>query len=139
MKNVMIENNIFQSINQIYNLEVGKLIQKLALGIIPPPFINMFESQIRESSLVTRSASHYFQPVMSKQKCKQSIKYAGPIIWNGIPENMKKCVQVDFNCDLSDQLEQDDDSLHNTRNSLLLLKPFCKRMQSYAINNVEFI
>ena len=56
-KNVMIENNI-PSVNQIYNLEVGKLMQKLALGIIPPPFIDMFGSQIRESSMVTRSASH---------------------------------------------------------------------------------
>ena len=56
VKNVMIENNI-PSVNQIYNLEVGKLMQKLALGTIPPPFIDMFESQIRESSMVTRSAS----------------------------------------------------------------------------------
>ena len=89
VKNIMKERNIL-SVNQIFHMEVSKIMQRVALKTIPMPFQCIFENQIRGTHMQTRSSSSFFQTHSCSTKCKQAIRVLGPVIWNKIPENIKK-------------------------------------------------
>ena len=56
VRDLMKENKLL-SVNQIYHLEVAKVMQKYSLKTIPAPFFDIFERQIRTSQTRTRSGS----------------------------------------------------------------------------------
>ena len=78
------------SVNQIYQVEVGKFMHRVNLGSIPKPFTDMFDSQLKRYGVRTRSSSDYFSAFFSKTRCQQSITYEGPVIWNNIPSSVKQ-------------------------------------------------
>ena len=51
--------NKLMSVNQIYHLEVGKVMQRVVLEVAPKPITLLFENQIMNRSARTRSASHF--------------------------------------------------------------------------------
>ena len=133
VKSLMIENKIL-SINQIFHLEISKLMQRVALNFIPSPFTDIFQNQERTLSMTTRSSSSYFQPLMFAQKCHQSISYTGPLTWGIVPSNIKVSLN---NADFVISSYQNDAliSSHKVR----LLKTFTKRMKKYSLRNIDFI
>ena len=89
VREIMKENKLL-SVNQIYELEISKIMQKLALGVIPTPFQNIFRDQVRVSgTTTTRSATIFNQGSSHTQKCAQSIRCTGPKIWNRIPQDVR--------------------------------------------------
>ena len=50
--------NKLMSVNQIYHLEVSKVMQRVVLEVAPKPLTLLFENQIMNRSARTRSASH---------------------------------------------------------------------------------
>ena len=51
--------NHLMSVNQIYHLEVSKIMQRVVLEVAPKPITLLFENQVRTHSTRTRSASHH--------------------------------------------------------------------------------
>ena len=129
VRELMVEQSIL-SVNQIYHAEIGKVMQRLALGTIPAPFVTMFNSQLRNSGMSTRSSSEYYQAYTNKLKCQQSLRYQGPVIWNSIPASIKQPPSV-----LTDNV---DDRLSNA-NPIQHLNSFKKRIKQFASQNINFI
>ena len=117
------------SVNQVFHLEIAKLMQKVTLGAIPIPFIDTFKSQMRTSAMVTRSSSNYFQPCTKSQKCKQSISYTGPCIWNKVPSDIK----------VFPDKSSCDSNIDVFKNSKLTIERFKNQMKKFALNNITFI
>ena len=133
VKNLMCENKIL-SVNQIFHLEISKLMQRVVIGFIPSPFTDIFENQERSLSINTRSSSNYYQRFMSTQKCQQSISYTGPLIWGSIPSDVKVSMTDNDLFHLSDRTDQ----LTLTYNESSI-KSFAKRMKTYSLQDVAFI
>ena len=70
VREIMKENKLF-SVNQIYNLELAKLMQKHALGTLPAPFSDMFRDQMRQTHIQSRSAMQIIQAASRFTKCDQ--------------------------------------------------------------------
>ena len=131
VKSLMSENKILSN-NQIYHLEVAKIMQRVTLNSIPAPFIDIFKNQTRPSRMVTRCSSRYFQLSTVFQKCKQSISYNGPFIWNTVPVGVKiNRYNSSLEHDLTGPLHCD----------LMkpLIKKFKKSMKKHALINISFI
>ena len=103
------------------------------MGMIPVPFIDTFKNQIRTSSMVTRRSSMYFQRSTAFEKCKQSISYFGPSVWNSVPIDVKIISEIGIS---SDTFDSNSENLNQGRS---ILKKFTKRMKKYALENVTFI
>ena len=58
VRSIMKENNLM-SVNQIYHLEVSKIMQRVVLEVAPKPITLLFENEVRTHSTRTRSASHF--------------------------------------------------------------------------------
>ena len=86
---IMIENN-FLSVNQIYQVETSKIMQKVALGIGPIAFRTLFKKQIKVSEIGSGKISTFIQGSVKSVKCSQSIRFTGPVIWNALPNRIKK-------------------------------------------------
>ena len=123
VKNIMAENKIL-SVNQIFHLEIAKTMQTLGLKTIPSPFMEMFNTQVRTTTMVSRSSSDYFPLFTKHSKCQQSIRYIGPLVWNDVPESVKLSLG-----------EADDGS---TNNRLLSSNTFAKRMKRHALQQIDF-
>ena len=119
----LMKENKLLSVNQIYHLEIAKIMQKYTLKTIPIPFLKIFEGQIRTSRTRTRSASSIAIAPSSTLKCAQSIRCTGPKIWNALPNNVRFIASE--NNGLSDQIP-------------LPLKDFIPGMKRYAIENISF-
>ena len=119
----MKENNLL-SVNQIYHLEVSKVMQKLALKSIPAPFYDIFKKLTRTSSTTTRSGATIIPGSSSTAKCAQSIRCTGPKIWNKIPREIRFTLLNDSNSD----------NQNATR-----LKPFTSKMKAFVLNEIDFI
>ena len=130
---MMLDNKIL-SVNQIFSLEISKLMQRVAIGYIPSPFTDIFQNQERLSSITTRSSSDYYQPFMSAKKCQQSISYTGPLIWGSIPSVVKAPLNE---TDYIRSYDSADPSIlsHNSR----VIKSFVKRMKKYSLHSIDFI
>ena len=117
------KDNKLLSVNQIYHLEVAKLMQKYALKTIPIPFIEIFDGQTRSSRVRTRSNSSLVQAPSFTQKCAQAIRCTGPKIWNSLPNDIRFL------------------PVANNPSPMLIpvkLKPFVTKMKSFALNEIEF-
>ena len=118
---LMKEHNL-PSVNQIYHLEIAKLMQKHALNITPSPIGDIFNSQSRISTVHTRS-NISINPGQSRTlKCEQSIRCTGPKVWNSLPSDLK--------------------FLSNTTHTNSIPLPFFsfrKKMKSYVITDTDFI
>ena len=111
------------SVNQIYHLEVAKIMQKYFLKSIPLPFLDIFDNQIRSARTRTRSASNIVSAMSSTTKCAQSIRCTGPQIWNALPTNIR-------------YVSSQTDGLINQ--IPLPLKRFVSGMKRYAIEHIPF-
>ena len=129
VKQLMIDNELL-SVNQIFNVEISKLMQRVALDFIPSPFTDIFQNQERLSHITTRSSSNYYQPFMTTKKCQQSINYTGPFIWGSIPSDVKvPLTETDFDSAGPSMLSR------NAR----VVKSFTKRMKKYSLQSIDFI
>ena len=137
VKSLMKENGML-SVNQIFHLETAKIMQRVSLGAIPVPFIDIFRNQTRTATMVTRYSSNFFQSYTSFQKCKQSISYTGPYIWNGIPVEIKVMPEADISNDLDDS-SYENDSYITCTNSKLFITKFKNKMKKFALDNINFI
>ena len=79
VRDIMKEHKLL-SVNQIYNVEISKLMQRLALGTIPAPFNVIFQDQIRTPCSSTRSATIVNRGSSKSLKCAQSVRCTGPKI-----------------------------------------------------------
>ena len=59
VKTLMKENEIM-SVNQIFHSEIAKIMLRVDLSIIPARFIDIFDSQSRTVTMVTRCSSDFF-------------------------------------------------------------------------------
>ena len=109
------------SVNQIYHLEVAKIMQKYTLKAIPSPFFDIF--QIRTSQTRTRSASSIVRAPSATLKCAQSIRCTGPQVWNSLPNNIR--FEPSLDDEVFDQVP-------------LPLNKFIAGMKRYAIENIPF-
>ena len=123
VRSVMKENNLL-SVNQIYHLEVSKLMQKYTLKTIPSPFYNIFQRQIRTSSTSTRIGTTIVQATYSTSKCAQSIRCTGPKIWNCVPRTVRFSSPERSNLINSDPTP---------------LPQFMQKMKEFALQNIDFI
>ena len=64
--------NKLMSVNQIYHLEIAKIMQKYSLNDIPSPFMDMFRGRERQSTMRSRSDSTFVQAPSRTQKYMQS-------------------------------------------------------------------
>ena len=119
----MKENNLL-SVNQIYHIEISKLMQKYALKTIPSPFISIFKKLTRTSSTTTRSGTTIIPGSSSTAKCAQSIRCTGPKIWNNIPREIRFTAIDDTNI---------------ANHSPTPLKQFISKMKTFAIHEIDFI
>ena len=120
---IMKEHNIL-SVNQIYQVEVSKLMQKYVLKSIPSPFVKMFQTQTRTTTTSTRSGTSIIQAPFSTLKCTQSIRCSGPKIWNSVPKEIRYMPT---------------NSLDFSNLNPNPLKLFVSKMKEYAIQNIDFI
>ena len=120
---IMKEHNIL-SVNQIFHLEVSKIMQKHSLKSIPAPFLKIFQARTRTSSTSTRSGTSVIPAPSSTLKCAQSIRCIGPKIWNNVPKEIR--FMPTNNTDLSNLLPHP-------------LKSFVLKMKGHAIQNIDFI
>ena len=132
VKPLMIDNKIL-STNQIYYLEVAKVMKRVNLGLIPAPFIDILQNQVRTSTMVTRRASLYYQRFTALEKCKQAISYSGPFVWNTIPVDVKSHAETDLPI-----VSVESDSAEKNRKKSCFNK-FTKCMKKYALENVAFV
>ena len=112
-------------------------MKRVTLKTIPTPFIDIFENQLRTTKMITRFSSDFFPLYTSFQKCKQSISYTGPKIWNSIPIDVKDIPELGISNDLENSsIEQD--SILDLNNKLFITQ-FKKRMKKFSLDNVDFI
>ena len=123
---IMRENQLL-GVNQIYHVEISKIMQKVALGIGPMAFQNLFLKQIKVSEIGSGTISNFIQGAASSVICSQSICCTGPLIWNALPNPVKKKDTA------SDQFP------HSTISSEpLSVGSFIQKLKNYAIDNIEF-
>ena len=120
VREIMKENNLL-SVNQIFNLEVSKLMQKVALGTATPAFLTLFRNQKKKNEINSKSITNFTQGVPGSTKCGQSISFLGPQIWNLLPSVVKKKGAYD----------------ENTRDNSVYASPlnfdiFLKKLKTYA-------
>ena len=128
----MIENKLLSN-NQIFHLEISKLMQRLELDFIPSPFVEIFKNQERSSSMSTRSSSSYFQSFMFAHKCQQCISYSGPLTWGTVPTD----VRVSQNeTDLIISSDRWDPAVLDRKSRLM--KNFTKKNESFLVTQYRF-
>ena len=123
VREVMKENKLL-SVNQIYNVELAKLMQKHALGTLPAPFTDIYRDQLRLSQIQSRSATQVIQPTARFTKCEQAVRCTGPKVWNNIPNDIKYTLNVNGS-PLMDRPQK--------------LGPFVSKIKAYAISSINFI
>lgn len=89
VREIMKENNIL-SVNQIFHLEVSKIMQKVALGTATPAFLSLFGNQKKTNEIMSKAITNFTQGVPGSTKCGQSISFLGPSVWNSLPSAIKK-------------------------------------------------
>ena len=119
----MKENKLL-SVNQIFHVEVAKLMHNVTLESIPKPFLNIFSRQTRLSTTSTRSGTTFLQGPATTAKCDQSISFIGPKIWNSTPR------EVRF-------ISSENEFIVN--NTPLPFKTFLAKMKTFALENIDFI
>ena len=122
VREIMKENNLL-SVNQIYFVELAKLMHKHALGTLPPPLTRIFLGQTRQTQMVSRAATQIVQPPSRFSKCEQAVRCTGPKIWNSIPNNIKYHTEI--------------------VNGIVINKPiklnsFIFNVKKYALSSVDF-
>ena len=110
------------SVNQIYQSEIGKVMQRVVLGSSPKSFIDMFDLQRKRCDVRTRSSSDYIRSFFSKKRCQQSICYEGPVIWDKISSSIKQSNVIDSN-----------------ENPTNLFKTFKNNIKKFALENFGFV
>ena len=81
--------NRLMSVNQIFTLESAKTMQGVILKKSPVPISAIFANRVRTTQTQTRSGS-YFNPCnTTRVKCRQTLRYCGPMIWNDLPNHVK--------------------------------------------------
>ena len=125
VRSLMKENKLL-SVNQIYHVEVSKIMQRHALGDIPSPFTDMLKGQIRLTEMRTRSDNIIVQGASRTNKYAQSIRCSGPLIFNNIPSHVK------YHCD------QSSENVIVT-NYPLSFPAFKCKMKQFALSDIDFI
>ena len=110
------------SVNQIFHLEISKLMHKIMLNIAPKALVSIFQNQTRAVNAQTRSSNFFNLPNYSSVKCRQSLKYMGPLIWNDLPSTCKWDTK-------------DNSILHDPMN----FNSFLTRTKSHCISEVPYI
>ena len=129
VRNLMKEHKLL-SVNQIFHLEISKIMQRVVLQTIPSPFTRVFENQYGPSSIYNRSSSAISRCSARNNKSMQALRYAGPLAWNAIPLSVKKTPASNADQILTDQQVLKYDTLP--------LKAFVKNMKAHALFNIEF-
>ena len=120
VRDIMKENKLL-SVNQIYQVEIAKLMHKHTLGDIPSPFKDIFQSQVRQSGMRSRSNSQIIQAPSRTIKYEQSIRCSGPQIYNEIPSDIKY-INTDQNSNRPESFPK-----------------FSSKIKLFAISDVDFI
>ena len=107
-------------------------MQRVDLNTIPTPFIDIFRNERRTATMVTRCSSNFFQSFTSFQKCKPSISYTGPYIWNSLPVELKSITTNDE--PINEYLSETSDKYGKS-----FISKFMKKMKKFALNNIDFI
>ena len=70
----------------IYQLELGKVMHRLHLGMLPPTYNHLFTRVSNIHSYSTRGAAQgkYFWPSVNNELGKKSLQYSGPKFWSSI-------------------------------------------------------
>ena len=131
VKTLMKENEIM-SVNQIFHSEIAKIMRRVDLNTIPTPFIDIFKNQRRTATMVTRCSSNLFQSFTSFQKCKPSISYTGPYIWNSLPVELKSITTNDE--PINEYVSETSDKYGKS-----FISKFMKKMKKFVLNNINFI
>ena len=116
VRSIMKENNLL-SVNQIYQIEIAKLMHRVNLNSIPSPF----HGQIR-TDISAKSGSRIIQGHTSTAKCGQSIRCTGPKIWNALPRSLRF-----LSPDEIDNLTP------------VQMNVFKTKIKTYSIENIDFI
>ena len=76
----------------IYKLEVGKIKHQYVNKNLPGSFDDFFISSSNVHSHNTRrSRNNYFLPRYTSSLAIGSVRYQGVLVWESIPDNIKKC------------------------------------------------
>ena len=123
VREIMKENK-FLSVNQIYNIELAKIMQKNALGSLPTPLKLVFQGQTRQTQIQSRSATNIIPAATRFTKCDQAIRCTGPTAWNNIPYNIRYF---------------SNDDLSNPSGVPLPMGPFVSKLKNHALSAIDFI
>ena len=124
VRELLKEQNIL-SVNQIFNVEIAKLMQRLHLGEAPKSISNIFTNQRRVINVQTRSHTTFLSSTTFSMKSRQSISFIGPQIWNNLPVNVKKCIVINDDGDV-------------ISSNFIPLKHFKFEIKKHAISNIEY-
>ena len=125
VRSLMKENKLL-SVNQIYHVEVAKIMQKHALGDILSPFMDILQGQIRLTEMRTRSDNVIVQGASRTNKYAQSIRCSGPFVFNSIPSHIK------YHC------AQSSDRVVIT-NYPISFPAFKSKMKQFALTDIDFL
>ena len=112
------------SVQQIFNVELAKVMQKQTLGTLPAALSSIFIEQTRLTQIQSRSATQVSQPPTRFIKCEQSIRCTGPKVWNSLPNDIKY------------KTTDRNGVLFNTPIDFV---PFKSAVKKYALSNIDFI
>ena len=79
-------------LNDIYKLELSKLMYKASNGMLPTTYNNILTPLSAREAPVTRAASRneFYQPIASTIESERRLCYAGPKLWKFVDPNMKQ-------------------------------------------------
>ena len=124
VRELLKEQNI-PSVNQVFNVEVAKIMQRLHLEEAPKAISNIFINQRSELHVQTRSHTTFLSSTVSSMKARQTISFFGPRIWNNLPANIKKCIVTNDDGDV-------------ISSNFIPYKRFKLMIKKYAISNVDY-
>ena len=125
VQQIMKDNNLL-SVNQIYHVEIAKIMHKVALGSGPIAFRSLLQKQMKTAEIGSGRISNYIQGTSKAVKCSESIRCTGPLIWNMLPSSVKK------KCSISEP------SQSPVSSEPLPFGQFVKKVKKHALLNIDF-
>jgi len=85
-------------VNDIYHLEIAKMMHYLHNGKLPQAFDDYFVPVTSVHTHITRKAIHgnYFLHSISSKHGKRSIRYHGPKIWDSVDNTLQRLSSILF-------------------------------------------
>jgi len=83
-------NNKLLNMQQIYQYSIGIFMFKYCNDELPNLFANMFQKNSGIHTHNTRQQNHFHLPKFKNNMLKNSVRYQGVTLWNGLPDQLRE-------------------------------------------------